>query len=231
MSDSPFDEVDMPVNNNDDQLDMFGTEQLKGAPATHDDDPFGDQGAHTSATDAHHHDDDDNSHTHHNTDFGFESKNHTNGGGDDDMFGSSTQQQSLGGAFDEVPSEPAIDEETPLSLWEADRKKVLAQRMKSAQEAKEKAAKNAKDEIASFYQQRQEQLQKTMAHNRMDEENMRKDLESLFANGTLWEKVARLVNLQPKSNEERKVGRVRKLLIHLKNERGDQATTVADVDD
>lgn len=223
MSDSPFDEVDMPVNNDNDQLDMFGSDQPKGAPSTHqhDDDPFGDQGHNIAVTS-----------TNQDTDFGFDSKEehvHSNGG--DDLFASSSvQQQSIGGAFDDVSNEPALDQETPLSLWEAERKQVLAQRAKAAQDSKEKAVRVAKDEIASFYQQREEQLHKTMAHNRMDEENIKKDLESLFANGTLWEKVARLINLQPKTNEERKVGRVRKLLIHLKNEKGN-AGTVADVDD
>jgi len=41
-------------------------------------------------------------------------------------------------------------------------------------------------------------------------------------NGTLWEKVARLSNLQPKAGDERKVARMRKLLLTLKNDRVDE---------
>jgi Clathrin light chain len=45
------------------------------------------------------------------------------------------------------------------------------------------------------------------------------DIESTMQNGTEWEKVAKLVNLQASNNESRDIDRQRRLLIQLKNDK------------
>ncbi len=51
---------------------------------------------------------------------------------------------------------------------------------------------------------------------RLDEENTRKDMAALMEGGEMWEKVARLVDLQPKANEETSnKARIRKLLVQV----------------
>ena len=52
---------------------------------------------------------------------------------------------------------------------------------------------------------------------RLEEQNMKKDLEALMKGGSDWEKVGRFASLQPKANEDRRVARMRKLLVQLKS--------------
>lgn len=111
---------------------------------------------------------------------------------------------------------------TPLSLWEAERKVVLEERIRQAKLNKEKATADAKDEINKFYKQREDALAKAQAANRSEEKSTKADLEQLMTNGTLWEKVARMANVQPKANQDGKQARMRKLLIQLKNDKVDE---------
>ena len=60
-----------------------------------------------------------------------------------------------------------------------------------------------------------------MASNRAEEKDTKSDLEALMKNGTLWEKVGRMANLQPKANQDGKNVRMRKLLLQLKNDKVD----------
>lgn len=109
---------------------------------------------------------------------------------------------------------------SPLSVWEAKRAQVLADKS-----AKEEAAKNeniatAKQEIAKSYSARTERVNANKTNNEMDEKTLKAEMSQLMAHGTLWEKVAKLVNLQPKANEKRaqSVDRMRRLLIQMKND-------------
>jgi hypothetical protein len=107
-----------------------------------------------------------------------------------------------------------------LSLWEQERKNILAQRIAKAKEEKQKAIDQGKADIDSFYQQRADTLKKTQAANRGEEKETRTELEALMKNGTLWEKVAKMANLQPKAGDL-KTARMRKLLIQLKTDKVD----------
>jgi hypothetical protein len=111
---------------------------------------------------------------------------------------------------------------TPLSIWEAERKVVLEERIRQAKLSKEKAITDAKEDITKFYKQREEALKKAQTANRTEEKSTKADLEQLMKNGTLWEKVARMANVQPKANQDAKQARMRKLLIQLKNDKVDE---------
>lgn len=136
-----------------------------------------------------------------------------------DPFGASsaTETHSAQPEFEHKDELAASAQETPLQQWQQKRREVLAKRKQDSEDAKKKLAEDAKAELAKFHQQREEAIQKTMAANRLDEQNVKKDFEALMKTGTMWEKVGKLTNLQPKANEDRRVSRMRKLLVQLKN--------------
>jgi len=111
---------------------------------------------------------------------------------------------------------------TPLSLWQNERELVIQSRISKAKSDKAKALEDSRQEIAQFYKQRKEAIAKTQKSNREEEKTLKADLEALMSHGTLWEKVARMANVQPKANEDRKAARMRKLLLQLKNDRVDE---------
>jgi hypothetical protein len=126
------------------------------------------------------------------------------------------------GGFDDIKGNEPVDlGETALSKWEADRAQVLAQRRDAALAAKEKQQSVARDEISKFYQDREAAIHKNVNRNRAEEKESRADLESVMQYGTLWEKVARLVDLNPsaaKTYKRADLVRMRTLLLQLKND-------------
>jgi len=135
---------------------------------------------------------------------------------------SSSQQVSL------ESHQPPADEETPLSIWEKQRGEILRERQAKADAEKQKNVQVAKEEIDKFYADQQGKLEKTKKINRADEKNYRSETAAIFANGTKWEKVNRLVNTGPKHGEKpgsSRVERYRKLLIQLKAQKDKKKTT------
>jgi len=125
--------------------------------------------------------------------------------------------------FDEQSFQQQEEEqETPLSIWERERAEVLRERQAKADAEKDAQIQTAREEIAKFYADAEAKLEKTKKTNRADEKNYRTDTAAVFANGTKWEKVNKLVNLAPKPNEKpgsSRVERYRKLLTQLKSEK------------
>jgi len=110
--------------------------------------------------------------------------------------------------------------DTAYTAWEAERKKVLAERQARADQDKQVILAKAKEDIEKFYAQRDDKVSKTKAQNREDEKIFRTDMESLMKYGNQWEKVGKLVNLAPQKTETTgKHDRMRKLLASLKNEK------------
>lgn len=109
-----------------------------------------------------------------------------------DAFASSSQQNSAS------VSASQIDEDTPLSRWEAERAQILAQRAAKAQKAKEQQQKDAKEEIAKFYSEQAKKLEQRKTTNRGDEKayksDMAKTLGDSSSGANQWEKVAKLCN-------------------------------------
>lgn len=118
------------------------------------------------------------------------------------------------------------EQETPLSIWERERAEVLRERQAKADAEKAAQIATAREEIAKFYADAEAKLEKNKKTNRADEKNYRSDTAAVFANGTKWEKVNKLVNLAPKTNEKpgtSRVERYRKLLTQLKSEKPKKA--------
>lgn len=129
------------------------------------------------------------------------------------------------GQSDQFAAAPPQEQEdifqpSALSLWEQERKNVLADRISKAKESKQQAIAQGKADLDTFYKQRDESIKKTQAQNRADEKDTRADLDNLMKNGTLWEKVGKMANLQPKGADG-KTARMRKLLIQLKTDKVD----------
>jgi len=117
---------------------------------------------------------------------------------------------------------PDVDDtkDTAYTAWEAERKKVLAERQAKADQDKQVILAKAKEDIEKFYAQREDKISKSKTQNREDEKNFRSDMESLMKYGNQWEKVGKLVNLAPSQKETTgKHDRMRKLLASLKNEK------------
>jgi len=150
---------------------------------------------------------------------------------EDDPFSHVPQAHSSGGEVSLDQQHPATDEETALSKWEKDRSEILRQRQAAADAEKAKNVQTAKDEIDKFYSDQQSRLEKNKKVNRADEKNYRQETAAVFANGTKWEKVNRIVNTGPKHGEKpgtSRVERYRKLLIQLKAQKEPKKATTAD---
>jgi len=148
---------------------------------------------------------------------------------EDDPFSHVPQAHSSSSQQVSLESEhPAVDEETPLSIWEKERGEILRERQAKADAEKQKNIQVAKEEIEKFYADQQGKLEKNKKINRADEKNYRSETAAIFANGTKWEKVNRIVNTGPKHGEKpgtSRVERYRKLLIQLKAQKDKKKTT------
>lgn len=138
---------------------------------------------------------------------------------EEDPFASVDSTQNKFDSFSQ--QEQKQDEETPLSIWEKQRKEELSRRAAQAATSKSQLEQTAKAELDKFYADRNASLQKTQKTNRADEKNYKTDMAATMANGTRWEKVTKLVTLQPKSNDKSgsqggRTDRMRKILIQLK---------------
>jgi len=110
-------------------------------------------------------------------------------------------------------------EETAQSKWDVERARELLSRREDAEKQKQQLAVTAKDDIAKFYADKATELERKKKSNRNEETNFRAELKQLFQSGPKWEKVTRLVNLQPRVADKGGVSRTerfRKLLIQLK---------------
>jgi len=149
---------------------------------------------------------------------------------EDDPFSHVPQAHSQSSAPGLEASQPAIDEETALSVWEKERAEILRERQGKADKEKAAQVQTAKEEIEKFYADQQTKLEKTKKINRADEKNYRTETAAVFANGTKWEKVNRIVNTGPKHGEKpgtSRVERYRKLLIQLKGQKDKTAKKAA----
>ena len=148
-------------------------------------------------------------------------------GDDEDVFGldapargSVSGQEDL--KFEGKESLSALPSNDALTLWQTKRAEELRKRRDAAREKKEQQKETGKEEAAKFLADREAKIQKTKALNAEEEKNHVTDMATLMEHGSLWEKVHKLVNLQPKPNEKpgsSRKERMRGLLIQLKHEK------------
>lgn len=114
-----------------------------------------------------------------------------------------------------------LPESAVLGEWQSARNQLLTTRRNAAYEKKEVQQQTAKDELAQFNVDRKAKIDKIKSQNREEETNFKTEMDNLMQFGSQWEKVHKLVNLQPKPNEKpgsSRVDRMRNLLIKLKHD-------------
>lgn len=114
------------------------------------------------------------------------------------------------------------EESSAYAQWEAEHRAALMEKRNKARAEKEKLLERAKTDIQKFYELRKVKQASAIERNKGREEDYFTGMRDLMVHGAPWEKVGRLVNLAPKPNEKpgtSKVGRMRRLLIQLKNEK------------
>jgi len=131
-----------------------------------------------------------------------------------------SQQEEL--KFEGKTSESALPSNDALTLWQAKRGEELRKRRDAAREKKEHQKEAGKEETAKFMADREAKIQKAKTVNADEEKGFVTDMATLMEHGSQWEKVHKLINLQPKPNEKpgtSRKDRMRGLLIQLKHEK------------
>jgi len=149
----------------------------------------------------------------------------------DDLFGGMVQQtneQKDDNLDDTIPSKSdemkqnveleAEEEEkqTFLSVWQEEHRDELMKKGKEERKEQEKLNEAGKAALDAFNQKRQDRIEQQRKDQSARESDVRKDYDAVFATGSIWQQVAKLVDLKSKqANEKRE--RMRDLLIILKN--------------
>ena len=100
-------------------------------------------------------------------------------------------------------------------MWQEQHREQLAQKAKDERAAMDKQVEAAKAELDHFNEQRQRRMEAERKGAKDRERDLKEDLNRVFQHGTIWQQVAKLVDL---STENRRTERMRDLLIALKNE-------------
>lgn len=118
--------------------------------------------------------------------------------------------------------------ETPYSIWEAERRKVLEARRTAAEQKKTALAAEGAAALENFYKERAEKIAKCKDNAKVDEEQFLTDMKAVMEHGSVWEKVAKLCDLKPKPGETPDSARFRQLLVQLKHDKSTQIDTTKD---
>merc|ERR1712048_619266 len=115
---------------------------------------------------------------------------------------------------DEV-EENEDEKQTFLSVWQEEHREQLAKKAKKEREEQEALIEAGKNALDSFNEKRRDRIEQSRKDQQARETDLRQDYDAVFATGTIWRQVAKLVDLT-KKNEKRE--RMRDLLIILKNQ-------------
>jgi len=144
---------------------------------------------------------------------------------EDDIFADTDMDQKIMDS-ENMELDPSLipdsETKTPLQKWQQEHAEMLINRRETARQQKEELITKAKEDIEKFYNERKKKIETVQEQNKQHETAYFQEIKELMEYGAHWEKVGRLVNLTPKPNEKpgtSKVGRMRTLLIQLKNEK------------
>ena len=101
------------------------------------------------------------------------------------------------------------------SVWQEQHREALAKKAREERETKEKLIQTAKEELEEFNDKRRAKVEQQRKDAQSRESDLKDDYNAVFKNGTIWQQVAKLVDLTQKS---KKTERMRDLLIVLKNQ-------------
>merc|ERR1712228_303595 len=136
-----------------------------------------------------------------------------------DIFGGMMQQQNDEKNDDNEEEDDQKKEEeqkqTFLSVWQEQRVEQLAKKAKEEREEQEKLIDAGKNELEKFNEQRRSRIEQQRKDHQARESDLRQDYDSVFKHGSIWQQVAKLVDLKA---DNKKRERMRDLLIILKNQ-------------
>uniref|UniRef100_A0A6A7FPB0 Clathrin light chain n=1 Tax=Hirondellea gigas TaxID=1518452 RepID=A0A6A7FPB0_9CRUS len=110
---------------------------------------------------------------------------------------------------------PRVDPEA-IRIWREEHQRKLVEKDVSEENAKDALREKAKQELADWYKQHDEQVAKTRQANRCAEKELVADTERPEP-GTEWERIAKLCDFSPKTaKSSRDVSRMRSIVLHVK---------------
>ncbi|GAA5902969.1 hypothetical protein JCM6882_009658 [Rhodosporidiobolus microsporus] len=133
-------------------------------------------------------------------------------------------------AFSQAPpsfsSTPAPQEEGEsefIKSWRTKQAEEIARREEAAASKKEETIAKARNAIDNFYKEYNERKEKDIAKNKEDEEKFKSQLSDSLAQGTTWERICTLVDLQDSRSKtttksKQDLARFKEVLLSLKRE-------------
>ncbi|XP_018025978.1 clathrin light chain isoform X2 [Hyalella azteca] len=114
---------------------------------------------------------------------------------------------------------PRVEPEA-IKIWREEHQRKLVMKDEAEEEAKEALREKAKQELADWYKQHDEQVAKTRQANREACKSAEKELVADTERpepGTEWERIAKLCDFNPKTaKSSRDVSRMRSIILHVK---------------
>merc|ERR1712129_275043 len=122
----------------------------------------------------------------------------------------------MGGADEEAEAdEKAEEKQTFLSVWQEQHREGLAKKAAQEREALEEMVQKGKAELDRFNGDRQARIERQRKDAQSREADLREDYDAVFKHGSIWQQVAKLVDLKTK---DKRTERLRDLLIVLKTD-------------
>merc|ERR1719461_569117 len=94
------------------------------------------------------------------------------------------------------------EKQTFLSVWQEEHREQLAKKAKKEREEQEALIQAGKNALDSFNEKRRDRIEQSRKDQQAREADLRQDYDAVFATGTIWQQVAKLVDLT-KKNEKR----------------------------
>jgi hypothetical protein len=125
-------------------------------------------------------------------------------------------------AAEAVAYEAPAEEPTgpsPMQKWNEEWQETLLQRKDAENAKKAELLEASKVAMETFTAQQEQKREQKMAKNRQDEQEKLEAIEADLENDNSWQKICKMVELSHDSAENSAdVGRMRDILIHLKND-------------
>ncbi|GAA5887533.1 hypothetical protein JCM16303_004235 [Sporobolomyces ruberrimus] len=121
------------------------------------------------------------------------------------------------------PPQPRDDESEFIQTWRAKQAEEIAEREQTAQQKKEETIAKARNAIDNFYKDYNSKKEKSIAQNKEDETAFKSRQTESLAQGTTWERICQLVDLQDSRSKtgtksKQDLSRFKEVLLSLKRE-------------
>eukprot|EP01084_Bolivina_argentea_P105613 189136_1 len=132
----------------------------------------------------------------------------------DDVAVTATATEAVNVDDEEDEEDKKEQKQTFLSVWQEQHREGIADKVKQEREAQDKQIETAKEALEQFNEERRMRVEQGRKQAQAMESDLREDYNAVFKHGTIWQQVAKLVDLKTKKEN---IERMRDLLIILKN--------------